>query len=202
MTDVGGLGLALAVVLGAAALRMERGLVQAALAGYLVYSVSHLAFHATHLAGLPATDAALLLTGLALLPAFALALLLIAARATAPDGREQQSEGKTRSPTPCAGAAVKRLIRGTIAAIDLRCTGSRKRRRRRRYRSCCPGSRRWPTRSRSCGYRWQAGGQREVVSLGSGSVAVSSSARAEEVRPVTARSGRVLPPHGRSGPPG
>ncbi len=59
---------------------MERSLVQAALAGYLVYSVSHLAFHATHLAGLPTTDATLLLTGLALLPAFALALLLIAGR--------------------------------------------------------------------------------------------------------------------------
>jgi hypothetical protein len=87
MTDVGGLGMALAVVLGAAALRMERGLVQAALAGYLVYCVSHLAFHATHLMGLPATDAALLLTGLVLLPAFALALLLVAARVTAPDSR-------------------------------------------------------------------------------------------------------------------
>ena len=53
MTDIGGLGMALAVVLGAAALRMERSLVQAALAGYLVYSVSHLAFHATHMARLP-----------------------------------------------------------------------------------------------------------------------------------------------------
>jgi hypothetical protein len=50
----GGLGLALAVVLGAAALPTERGLVQAALAGYLVYSVSHLASHATHLDDLPA----------------------------------------------------------------------------------------------------------------------------------------------------
>jgi len=49
--------------------------------------VSHLAFHATHLMGLPATGAALLLTGLVLLPAFALALLLVAARVTAPDGR-------------------------------------------------------------------------------------------------------------------
>jgi hypothetical protein len=87
MSDVGGLGLALAVVLGAAALRMERSLVQAALAGYLVYSVSHLAFHATHLMSLPATGAELLLTGLVLLPAFALALLLVAARVTAPDGR-------------------------------------------------------------------------------------------------------------------
>ena len=33
---------------------------------------------------------------------------------------------------------------------------------------------------------------------GSDSVAVTSCARAEEVRPVTARSGRVLPPHGRA----
>jgi hypothetical protein len=94
MTDIGGLGLALAVVLGAAALRMERGLVQAALAGYLVYSVSHLAFHATHLDRLPDTDAALLLTGLSLLPALALGLLIIAARATAPDGKQQSAEDK------------------------------------------------------------------------------------------------------------
>jgi len=39
-----------------------------------------------------------LLTGLALLPAFALALLLIAARATAPDGRHQPGEGKLAGP--------------------------------------------------------------------------------------------------------
>lgn len=83
MTDIGGLSLALAVVLGAAALRMERGLVQAALTGYLVYSVSHLAFHATHRHGLPTTEAILLLTALALLPVFALTLLVIATR----DGR-------------------------------------------------------------------------------------------------------------------
>jgi hypothetical protein len=76
MTDVGGLGMALAAVLGAAALRLERSLVQAALAGYLVYSVSHLAFHATHLARLPATDATLLLIALAVLPAMAAALLI------------------------------------------------------------------------------------------------------------------------------
>ena len=86
MTDVGGLGLALAVVLAAAALRMERSLVLAALAGYLVYSVSHLAFHATHLDRLPTTDAALLLAALGLQSAFALALLLGAAQATASMG--------------------------------------------------------------------------------------------------------------------
>jgi hypothetical protein len=98
MSDVGGLGLALAVVLGAAAVRMEHDLVRAALAGYLVYSVSHLAFHATHLEGLPATNAALLLAGLALQPALALALLVIAARSTVPDGRHRHGEGQARSP--------------------------------------------------------------------------------------------------------
>ena len=106
MTDVGGLGLALALVLAAAALRMERSLVQAALAGYLVYSVSHLAFHATHLDRLPASDAALLLTGLALLPVFALALLLGAARATAPDGRPEPGEGGPAHPKPALRADI------------------------------------------------------------------------------------------------
>lgn len=105
MTDIGGLGLALAVVLAAAALRMERSLVQAALAGYLVYSVSHLAFHATHLDRLPATDAALQLTGLVLLSAFALALLLSAAQATAPDGRPEP-EGEPAHPEPALRAGI------------------------------------------------------------------------------------------------
>ena len=85
MTDVGGLGLALAVVLGAAALRMERSLVQAALAGYLVYSVSHLLYHVTHLGGLSAGGTAFLITGLTLLPAVALTLLILATRH--PEGR-------------------------------------------------------------------------------------------------------------------
>jgi hypothetical protein len=106
MTDIGGLGLALAVVLAAAALRMERLLVQAALAGYLVYSVSHLAFHVTHLDRLPATDAALLLTGLVLLPALALALLLSAARATAPDGRPERGEGEPADAEPALRAGI------------------------------------------------------------------------------------------------
>ena len=106
MTDIGGLGLALAVVLAAAALRMERSLVQAALAGYLVYSVSHLAFHATHLDRLPATDAALLLTGLVLLPAFALALLLSTARATALDGRPEPGQGEPAHPEPALRAGI------------------------------------------------------------------------------------------------
>ena len=80
MTDVGGLGLALAVVLGAAAVTMERLLILVALAAYLVYSVSHLLFHVTHLTGLSAGGTAFVVTGLTLLPAFALALLILATR--------------------------------------------------------------------------------------------------------------------------
>src|SRR5262249_13595832 len=79
--------LAMAVVLGASAVLMERNLIRAALAGYIVYAASHLLFHATHTGGLPATDAAALLTGLSLLPAFALALLVLASRAGPPPGR-------------------------------------------------------------------------------------------------------------------
>jgi hypothetical protein len=78
MTDIGGLSLALAVILGASALAMERNLTRVALAGYAVYAASHLAFHASHLDRIPPVDAALLVSALALLPALALALLLLA----------------------------------------------------------------------------------------------------------------------------
>ena len=81
MTDVGGLGLALAVVLGAAAVTMDRLLIRVALAAYLVYSASHLLFHVTHLTGLSPRGTAFVVTGLTLLPAFALALLILATRA-------------------------------------------------------------------------------------------------------------------------
>lgn len=87
MTDVGGLGLALAVVLGAAAATMDRLLIRVALAAYLVYSVSHLLFHVTHLTGLSAGGTAFLVTSLTLLPAFALVLLILAARAGPTDER-------------------------------------------------------------------------------------------------------------------
>jgi len=80
MTDVGGLGLALALVLGAAAVTMDRLLIRVALAAYLVYSISHLLFHITHLTGLSAGGAAFLVTSLTLLPVLALALLILAAR--------------------------------------------------------------------------------------------------------------------------
>ena len=80
MTDIGGLSLAMAVVVGAAAVLMDRVLIRVALAAYLVYSVSHLLFHVTHLTGLSAGGTAFLVTGLTLLPAIALALLILATR--------------------------------------------------------------------------------------------------------------------------
>jgi len=87
LSDIGGLSLAMAVVLGASAVLMDRNLIRAALAGYTVYAVSHLLFHATHTGGLPATDAAALLAGLSVLPAFALGLLALASRPGSPPGR-------------------------------------------------------------------------------------------------------------------
>lgn len=77
LTDVGGLNLALAVVVAAAAWRMERALTRVALVAYLVYSGSHLAFHAADHAALGAGTKVLLISGLAALPMVAAALLLL-----------------------------------------------------------------------------------------------------------------------------
>jgi hypothetical protein len=52
VSDVGGLYVGFAVVLGLAAWRPRRDLVIAACAGFLTVAIIHLAFHVTHLAGL------------------------------------------------------------------------------------------------------------------------------------------------------
>lgn len=80
MTDVGGLNLALALVLAAAAWRLEQTLARVALTAYLVYAGSHLAFHATGQAVLTPGQRVFLFTSLALLPAIALALLPLTRR--------------------------------------------------------------------------------------------------------------------------
>jgi len=75
ITDVGGLYIGFAVVIGLAAWRLERGLVIAACAGFLTVSVPHLLFHATHLDGFGALDGTaemLALASLLLPPAVAL----------------------------------------------------------------------------------------------------------------------------------
>ena len=65
VSDVGGLYLGFAVVLGLAAWRLERNVVLAACAGFLTVSVPHLLFHATHLAGFGELEAIAELTALA-----------------------------------------------------------------------------------------------------------------------------------------
>jgi hypothetical protein len=55
--DVGGLNLALTIVLGAAALTLDRTMIRTALLALAVFAIPHTIFHAGHLAGFPATDA-------------------------------------------------------------------------------------------------------------------------------------------------
>lgn len=77
MRDLGGLYLAMAVVLGAAGIRLQRSLVRTALAAYLVTSVTHLSFHVTHPAGLDDTVRVTLLGAQSLLVVLPVALLLL-----------------------------------------------------------------------------------------------------------------------------
>jgi hypothetical protein len=65
VTDVGGLYLGFAVVLGFAARQLERNLVVAACAGFLTVSLLHLLFHATHLEGFGGLEGAEELAALA-----------------------------------------------------------------------------------------------------------------------------------------
>ncbi len=74
VTDVGALYLAFALVFVWAARTLQRELVRAACAGWALFSLLHLAFHARHLDGFGAGDAVGELAGLAavvLLPALA-----------------------------------------------------------------------------------------------------------------------------------
>lgn len=73
--DFGALNLALGVLLALAAIVLERWLVRAALAAYLVYALPHLAFHATELDALPPLDNLLNLISLGLAVLLPLVLL-------------------------------------------------------------------------------------------------------------------------------
>jgi hypothetical protein len=74
-TDVGGLYLGLAVILGWAAWTLQPSLVRAASCGWLLMATLHLGFHAAHLDGFGTVDAIAELTSLALLLVPALAAL-------------------------------------------------------------------------------------------------------------------------------
>jgi hypothetical protein len=71
VTDVGGLYLGFAVLLGWAAWTLERTLVRAVCVAWLVTATIHLAFHAAHLGGFGTADAIAEITTLALLLASA-----------------------------------------------------------------------------------------------------------------------------------
>ncbi len=67
VTDVGGLYLGFAVLFAWAARTLDRTLVRAACAAWLLAAAIHLAFHATHLDNFGTADAIAELSGLALL---------------------------------------------------------------------------------------------------------------------------------------
>ncbi|HKN95961.1 MAG TPA: hypothetical protein VJX10_02495 [Pseudonocardiaceae bacterium] len=80
MSDVGGLTLAITAVVAYAAIHLEYRLVCGALLGYVVFAVTHVLFHATHLDGFGAADAVALVTGLGVLAVVPVALLVLARR--------------------------------------------------------------------------------------------------------------------------
>jgi hypothetical protein len=74
--DVGALSLALAVLLGYAAVRPDPRIVRLAVLAFAVYAVPHTVYHAGHLTGYPAADVTVQVTGFALQLALVVVLLL------------------------------------------------------------------------------------------------------------------------------
>jgi hypothetical protein len=81
VSDVGGLGLALTVMLVIAAVLMTRHVVLTALVGYLIYAATHFAFHVSHFENFELRDALSVGTGLGIEVVLTLVLLLAAWRA-------------------------------------------------------------------------------------------------------------------------
>lgn len=76
--DFGAANVSIAIVLGAAAVLMERRLVLVALVADVVFAALHLAFHASHLGGFTVAEAIEELGGLAVLLALPASLALTA----------------------------------------------------------------------------------------------------------------------------
>jgi hypothetical protein len=95
VSDVGGLYVGFAVVVGIAAWRPERLLVLAACAGFLTVSVPHLLFHVTHLHGFGTVDGAAEIAALAalLIPP---CVALWASRPAGPDGPHETERNRGR----------------------------------------------------------------------------------------------------------
>lgn len=82
--DFGAMNLAMAVVLGAAAARLDRTLVQVALTANLVWAVPHLVFHAAHP---PHAAGPALLAALTVIVVIPLALLMLSRGASTAGAR-------------------------------------------------------------------------------------------------------------------
>jgi len=95
LRDLGGAELALAVVLCAAVVTMERRLVVTALAAYLTAAVPHLLFHARHLEPLPAGSGAGLMALLGAGVVLPAALLWLAATPSAFAGPEPAAQRRS-----------------------------------------------------------------------------------------------------------
>ncbi|MEV5535452.1 hypothetical protein AB0L13_01235 [Saccharopolyspora shandongensis] len=85
--DFGAMNLAMAVVLGAGAVFLERTLVYVALASNLVWAVPHLAFHTAHPAR---TAGAVLMAALGVIVAIPVVLLLVLTRGALPAGERRR----------------------------------------------------------------------------------------------------------------
>jgi Domain of unknown function (DUF4345) len=90
--DVGGLYLALGVVIVAAMVTLARGLVATASLAVLASGVPHAVYHVTHRDGLAAGDLAVSLTGLVLVAVIPVALLVVLLRS---GGRAAAAAGVT-----------------------------------------------------------------------------------------------------------
>jgi hypothetical protein len=94
MRDVGALNLAVAVVVGAAAIWMEQRLVLVSLVSYLVFAVPHTIFHAAHLEHYTAADAIAQTITLLLTVVIPLVLLIPALRLRPTAGTPGTSPGR------------------------------------------------------------------------------------------------------------
>lgn len=88
--DVGGLNLALAVVLVAAAITLSRPLIVAAALASLAYGVPHLLYHSLHTEQFGAVDVAGIIGGLALFAVVPVALLAASMRPSSSIGSEDR----------------------------------------------------------------------------------------------------------------
>jgi hypothetical protein len=95
--DFGGATLGLAVVLGAAAVWLERRLVVVALVAYLAFAVPHLVFHLGHPGAAGSAAETAVLVGLVGSVALPVALLAVALRTLAGDRREPTAAGPSRA---------------------------------------------------------------------------------------------------------